>query len=43
MDFKIQQVGGTATRLDDYTTSGTETLVDDGWGAIGDKIVLLIR
>ncbi len=40
MDFKLQQVGGSATRLDDYTTSGSETVVDDGWGAIGDKITL---
>lgn len=40
MDFKLQQIGGTATRLDDYTTSGSETVVDDGWGAIGDKITL---
>ncbi|RXR20459.1 hypothetical protein EQG63_00580 [Flavobacterium amnicola] len=39
MDFKLQQVSGSANRQD-YASSGTETVVDDGWGLIGDKIVL---
>lgn len=40
MDFKLEKVSGSATRTADYSTSGSETVVDDGWGLIGDKITL---
>ncbi|MBP6039532.1 MAG: hypothetical protein KA523_04965 [Flavobacterium sp.] len=37
MDFKLELVGGTGS-YKDYTSSGTETDVNDGWGVIGHKI-----
>lgn len=37
MDFKLELVGGTGS-YKDYSTTGTETVVDDGWGVIGYKI-----
>ena len=37
MDFKLELVGGTGS-FGDFTCSGTETVVDDGWGVIGHKI-----
>ena len=37
MDYKLELVGGTGS-YKDYSTSGTETVLDDGWGVIGYKI-----
>lgn len=37
MDYKLELVGGTGS-YNDYSTSGTETVLDDGWGVIGYKI-----
>lgn len=36
MEFKVELVGGTAS-FRDYTSSGDETVVDDGQGVIGHK------
>jgi hypothetical protein len=37
MDFKLELVGGTGS-FRDYSSTGTETVLDDGWGVIGHKI-----
>lgn len=37
MDYKLELVGGTGS-FRDYTSTGTETVIDDGWGIIGHKI-----
>lgn len=37
MGFKLELVGGTGS-FRDYTCTGTETTLDDGWGVIGHKI-----
>lgn len=37
MGFKLELVGGTGS-FRDYTSTGTETTIDDGWGIIGHKI-----
>lgn len=36
MDYKLELVGGTGS-YNDFTTTGTETTLDDGWGLIGYK------
>jgi hypothetical protein len=38
-DLKIELVSGTGSQ-DDFTTDGTETAVDDGWGLIGYKLAV---
>ncbi|MQP25557.1 hypothetical protein GFJ94_10820 [Flavobacterium sp. LMO8] len=38
-DFKLELVGGTGS-FRDFSCSGTETGIDDGWGVIGHKIEL---
>lgn len=38
-DLKLELVGGTGS-FRDFTCSGTETGIDDGWGVIGHKIVM---
>ena len=37
MDYKLELVGGTGS-FRDFTSTGTETILDDGWGIIGHKI-----
>lgn len=37
MAFKLELVGGTGS-FRDYDCSGTETVLDDGWGVIGHKL-----
>lgn len=37
LDYKLELVGGTGS-FRDFTCSGTETVLDDGWGVIGHKI-----
>lgn len=37
MAFKLELVGGNGS-FRDYTCTGTETILDDGWGIIGHKI-----
>ena len=37
MAFKLELVGGTGS-FRDYTCTGTETVLDDGWGIIGHKL-----
>ena len=36
-DFKLELVGGTGS-FRDFTSTGTETILDDGWGIIGHKL-----
>lgn len=38
-DLKIELVGGTGS-FEDFTTDGTETITDDGWGLIGYKLAI---
>jgi hypothetical protein len=38
-DLKIELISGTGSQ-DDFTTDGTETAADDGWGLIGYKLAV---